>query len=106
MNILLCSESHGELDEAIQRWTERLFLAKELFASDPNTSVQWEREVIREIESTLRREPESLPRLRSALIRAREALLEGEQACEQFRSDAKARNQALHEHEAAHARNR
>jgi hypothetical protein len=95
-----------ELDHAIQRWTERLFLAKELLPSDPPTSVQWEREVVSEIENTLRREPEALPRLRPALIRAREALSEGEVACESFQSDARGRNQAFHAHQAEHARNR
>lgn len=94
-----------ELDHAIQRWTERLFLAKELLPSDPPTSVQWEREVVTEIENTLRREPQELPRLKSALYRAREALSEGEIACEHFRSDARDRNDAYHARESTHGRN-
>ena len=92
------------LDEAIQRWTERLFLAKELLPSDPSTSVEWQREVVTDIENTLRRSPEELARLRPALIRAREALAEGETACERFRRDAQARNKAFHASEAEHAR--
>lgn len=85
-----------ELDDAIQRWTERLFLAKELMPSDPPTSVQWEREVVSEIEATLRRVPEALPRLRPALLRAREALREGEAEAEHFQAEARERNSALH----------
>lgn len=94
------------LDEAIQRWTERLFLAKELMESDPKSSVEWQRGVVSEIESTLRRTPEELARLRPALIRAREALVEGEASSERFQSDAQARNRAFHASEAEHARTR
>jgi len=90
-----------ELDHTIQRWTERLFLAKELLPSDPQTSVAWEREVIAEIENMLRRDPEDLARLRPALLSARAALNEGESVCADFRSDAKQRNEAFHDREAA-----
>lgn len=93
-----------DLDDAIQRWTERLFLAKELMPSDPPTAVKWQREVVDQIENALRRAPEELPRLRPALLRAREALVEGEFECEQFQREAKARNRSFHEHEAADAR--
>ena len=85
-----------ELDDAIQRWTERLFLAKELLPSDPPTSVQWERGVVAEIENTLHREPEGRARLRTALIRAREALKAGETVCQAFQQQARARNEAFH----------
>lgn len=95
-----------DLDEAIQRWTERLFLAKELLASDPVTSVSWQHEVVDDIEKALRRVPEELPRLRPALIRAREALVEGELECEHFKREARARNRSFHEREAEHARSR
>jgi hypothetical protein len=91
-------------DEAIQRWTERLFLAKELLPSDPKTSVAWQREVVTEIENTLRQSPEELARLRPALIRAREALAEGEAAAARFSQDSQARNRAFHAAEAEHAR--
>jgi len=93
-----------DLDEAIQRWTERLFLAKELLPSDPTTSVSWQRETVEQIENELRRAPEQLPRLRPALLRAREALAEGEVECELFQRDAKRRNQTFHAHEAEHHR--
>jgi hypothetical protein len=93
-----------DLDEAIQRWTERLFLAKELLPSDPQTSVAWQREVVEQIEGSLRQKPEELPRLRPALLRAREALTEAEFTCEQFQREAKARNQSFHAHEGEHAR--
>jgi hypothetical protein len=95
-----------DLDEAIQRWTERLFLAKELLQNDPTTSVAWQREVVTQIENELRRSPEQLPRLRPALLRAREALAEGEVECELFQRDAKLRNQAFHSNEAEHAQQR
>jgi hypothetical protein len=93
-----------DLDEAIQRWTERLFLAKELLPSDPPTAVGWQREVVSQIEDSLRQAPEELPRLRPALLRAREALVEGEFECEQFQRKARDRNRSFHEHEAEHAR--
>lgn len=95
-----------DLDEAIQRWTERLFLAKELLPSDPKTSVAWGHEVVAEIEGTLRREPEELPRLRPALIRAREALDEAKVACDAFQSASRARGRALNASEAASAQSR
>lgn len=95
-----------DLDEAIQRWTERLFLAKELLENDPTTSVSWQREVVEQIEHELRRSPEQLPRLRPALLRAREALAEGEVECELFQRDAKLRNKAFHSNEAEHAQQR
>jgi hypothetical protein len=93
-----------DLDEAIQRWTERLFLAKELLPSDPTTSVSWQRETVEQIENELRRAPEELPRLRPALLRAREALAEGEVECELFQREAKLRNKTFHAHEAEHQR--
>lgn len=93
-----------DFDDAIQRWTERLFLAKELLGSDPQTAVGWLREVVEQIESALRQTPEELPRLRPALLRAREALVEGEFVAEQFQRESKARNRTFHEHEAADAR--
>jgi hypothetical protein len=93
-----------DLDESIQRWTERLFLAKELLASDPQTAVSWQREVVEQIEKALRQRPEELPRLRPALLRAREALVEGEFEHDQFQRASRARNQSFHEHEAADAR--
>jgi hypothetical protein len=95
-----------DLDEAIQRWTERLFLAKELLPSDPVTSVSWQREVVEQIENELRRTPEELPRLRPALLRAREALAEGEVEHELFQRDAKRRNQTFHAQEASNAHQR
>ena len=95
-----------DLDNAIQRWTERLFLAKELLPNDPTTSVSWQREVVEQIESELRRAPEELPRLRPALLRSREALAEGELECELFQREAKLRNQSFHTHEAEHAHQR
>lgn len=91
-----------ELDEAIQSWTERLFLAKEVLANDPSTSVSWSREVVDQIEGELRRTPEELPRLRSALLRAREALTEAELECKLFQREAKQRNQSFHAHETTH----
>jgi hypothetical protein len=94
------------LDEAIQRWTERLFLAKELVPSDPKTSVEWQREVVTDIENTLRQKPEELARLRPALIRAREALAEGEIQAAKFQHDSQERNAAFHAHEADSARGR
>jgi hypothetical protein len=93
-----------DLDEAIQRWTERLFLAKELLPSDPTTSVSWQRETVEQIENELRRAPEQLPRLRPALLRAREALAEGEVECELFQREAKLRNKTFHAHEAEQQR--
>lgn len=93
-----------DLDEAIQRWTERLFLAKELLPSDPSTSVGWQREVVEQIEAALRQTPEELPRLRPALLRAREALTEAEFVCEQFQRESKLRNQSFHAHEKAHGK--
>lgn len=94
-----------DFDDAIQRWTERLFLAKELLPSDPQTAVGWQREVVEQIENALRQAPQELPRLRPALLRAREALVEGEFEHDQFQREAKARNRSFHDHEAAHARN-
>jgi len=94
------------LDEAIQRWTERLFLAKELLPSDPTTSVAWQRDVVTDIENTLRRSPEELARLRPALIRARESLAEGEAASERFQREVQERNRAFHANEAERARPR
>lgn len=94
------------LDEAIQRWTERLFLAKELLPSDPTTSVAWQREVVTDIENTLRRSPEELARLRPALIRARESLSEGEAVCERFKHETQERNLAYHTHETEQTRPR
>lgn len=93
-----------DLDESIQRWTERLFLAKELLPNDPTTAVAWQREVVEQIESALRHSPEELPRLRPALLRAREALVEGEFECDQFQRASKARNRSFHEHETSQAR--
>ena len=95
-----------DLDEATQRWTERAFLAKELLPSDPVTSVSWLQEVVEEIEKALRRVPEELPRLRPALLRAREALVEGELACEQFQRESRARNRSFHAREGEDARGR
>ena len=93
-----------DLDEAIQRWTERLFLAKELIPNDPTTAVGWQREVVDQIEAALRKAPEELPRLRPALLRAREALVEAEFECDQFQRKARDRNRLFHEHEAEHSR--
>lgn len=93
-----------DIDEAIQRWTERLFLAKEIVPSDPQTAVGWEQEVVEQIEAALRKTPEELPRLRPALLRAREALVEGEFERDQFQRASRARNASFHEHEAAGAR--
>jgi hypothetical protein len=81
-----------------------LFLAKELLLSDPPTAVEWQREVIDQIESALRHTPEELPRLRPALLRAREALIEGELECELFQRKARERNRSFHEHEAEDSR--
>jgi len=95
-----------DLDEAIGRWTERLFLAKELMPNDPKTSVAWQREVVSEIESWLRRAPEELPRLRPALLRAREAMGEGRAVSERFARDSQRRGRAHLDGEAQAARGR
>jgi hypothetical protein len=89
------------IDEAVQHWRERLFLAREQLAADPLNSVEWERDVVAEIESTLERHPEQHTRLEPVLLQARAALREGERASARFVSDSGKRRERMHAYEAA-----
>src|SRR5687768_1267234 len=89
------------IDEAVQHWRERLFLAREQLGGDPLNSVEWQRDVVAEIESALERHPEQRARIEPVLVQARAALRDGERASSRFVGDAKGRNKRMHAYEAA-----
>jgi hypothetical protein len=89
------------MDDVMQRWRERLFLAREQVAGDPQSSVEWQRDVIAEIETAVERHPEQRGRLEPVLVQARAALREGERASERFGRASAGRSRHMHAYEAA-----
>jgi hypothetical protein len=91
------------IDEAVQHWRERLFLAREQLAADPLNSVEWQRDVVSEIESALESHPEQRARIEPVLVQARAALRDGERASTRFVDDSAGRAKRMHAYEAARA---
>lgn len=89
------------IDESVQRWRERLFLAREQIAADPLNSVEWQRDVIAEILSAIEHHPGERDRLTSVLMQARAALADGERASARFVKDSSERAKHMHAYEAA-----